>query len=41
VAGSEVASNIRALRPETRGLFMSGYTDGAIVRHGLIDQGGR
>ena len=36
MGGSDLASRIRALRPEIKVLYMSGYTDDAVVRHGLI-----
>jgi two-component system cell cycle sensor histidine kinase/response regulator CckA len=28
-----------AMRPATKVLFMSGYTDDAILQHGIIDSG--
>ncbi|HMJ24892.1 MAG TPA: response regulator, partial [Pyrinomonadaceae bacterium] len=36
-SGREVADQLIALRPEIRVLFMSGYTDEAIVHHGILD----
>ncbi len=39
--GSELATRAAALRPATRVLFMSGYTDDAIASRGLIAGGGR
>ncbi|MGH9872238.1 MAG: PAS domain S-box protein [Pyrinomonadaceae bacterium] len=36
-SGKEVAERLRAIHPETRVLFMSGYTDQAIVHHGIVD----
>jgi two-component system cell cycle sensor histidine kinase/response regulator CckA len=33
-----VAERLKALRPETGVLFMSGYTDEAIGQHGVLDQ---
>ncbi|MCE9566931.1 MAG: response regulator, partial [Planctomycetes bacterium] len=37
MGGRELAEAIRTLRPGVRVLFMSGYTDDAIVRHGVIE----
>jgi CheY-like chemotaxis protein len=37
MGGREVAEKARALRPDLKVLFVSGYTDDAIVRHGVID----
>jgi PAS domain S-box-containing protein len=39
MGGADLASRLSALHPETRVLYMSGYTDDAIVRKGLIDVG--
>ncbi|HKR13738.1 MAG TPA: response regulator [Pyrinomonadaceae bacterium] len=36
-SGKEVAQRLTQLRPATRVLFMSGYTDEAIVHHGVLD----
>ncbi len=36
LGGAEVARQMRELQPETRVLFMSGYTEGAISEHGLL-----
>lgn len=35
--GRELAARLSATRPDTRVLFMSGYTDDAILRHGVLD----
>jgi two-component system cell cycle sensor histidine kinase/response regulator CckA len=39
ISGRALATTIAAMRPETRILFMSGYTDDAIVRHGVLEPG--
>src|SRR4029453_2394336 len=36
-SGKEVAERLRTLRPGIKVLFMSGYTDEAIVHHGVLD----
>ena len=38
-SGLQLARQIAADRPLVKVLFMSGYTDEAIVRHGLLDPG--
>jgi PAS domain S-box-containing protein len=35
MSGFLLARHVRSLRPETRVLFMSGFTDSALVRHGV------
>jgi signal transduction histidine kinase/ActR/RegA family two-component response regulator len=37
--GRELAERVRVLRPAIKTLFMSGYTDDAILRHGVLDEG--
>ena len=39
MSGRALADQILPLKPETRLLFMSGYTDDAIVHHGVLDEG--
>ncbi|KAA5611523.1 response regulator [Rhodovastum atsumiense] len=37
--GHEVARRLAEVRPELRTLFMSGYTENAIMHHGRLDEG--
>jgi len=39
MGGKQLAERLSAIRPETKVLFMSGYTDDAIVRHGVLEKG--
>jgi PAS domain S-box-containing protein len=39
MGGRELADRLRLLRPEMKVLFMSGYTDDAIVHQGVLDEG--
>ncbi len=39
MSGKDVADQLRKIHPKTRVLFMSGYTDEAIVHHGIVDSG--
>jgi len=39
LSGKELADKLRPGRPEMRVLFTSGYTDDAIVHHGVLDEG--
>ena len=36
--GAPLVERLRTMRPSLRVLYMSGYTDDAIVRHGVIDE---
>jgi len=39
MGGPEVAERLTAVRPGLRVLFLSGYTDDAVIRHGLLGSG--
>jgi PAS domain S-box-containing protein len=39
MGGSDLASRLEALRPGVPVLYMSGYTDDAVFRHGLLEKG--
>jgi CheY-like chemotaxis protein len=38
MSGPELARRLTQLHPEMKVLFMSGYTDDAIVRHGVLEE---
>jgi FixJ family two-component response regulator len=38
MSGPEMAEGLRTSHPGTRVLFMSGFTDDAIVHHGVLDE---
>ena len=39
LSGREVADRVSILRPDLAVLFMSGYTDDAMLQHGVLDEG--
>jgi FixJ family two-component response regulator len=39
MSGRELWDRLRVLRPDSRVLFMSGYTDDVIARHGVLEPG--
>jgi FixJ family two-component response regulator len=39
ITGPQLASHLFPLRPEMKVLYVSGYTDNAIVQHGVLEPG--
>jgi two-component system cell cycle sensor histidine kinase/response regulator CckA len=38
MSGPELAVRLRQMQPDMKVIYTSGYTDDAVVRHGLLDQ---
>jgi nitrogen-specific signal transduction histidine kinase/CheY-like chemotaxis protein len=39
MSGADLAVRVRQIRPKTKVLFMSGYTDESVARHGVLEPG--
>jgi CheY-like chemotaxis protein len=39
--GPQLAERVKAVRPDIKFVYMSGYTDNAIVHHGRLDPGAK
>ena len=39
MSGAELAEKVSSLRPEANVLFTTGYTDDAVLQHGLLHEG--
>jgi two-component SAPR family response regulator len=39
ISGRVLAQQLAELRPQMRVLYMSGYTDDAVVNHGMLEPG--
>ena len=39
MSGLELYQKVAALRPDIKVLYMSGYTDNVIAKHGILEEG--
>jgi two-component system cell cycle sensor histidine kinase/response regulator CckA len=39
MSGPDIVRGVKQHKPEIRALYISGYTDEAVLRHGMLDKG--